>query len=54
MLCCIMTEILINDPSYQPTLQIEFTKYSNQTDLENNCKASMTGPIIEIFEFGLS
>ena len=58
MLCCIMTEILFNDSRYQPTLQINSTKFSNQRDLENNCKVSMTEvsiePIIEIFRICLS
>ena len=53
ILGCIMTEILINDSRYQPTLQINFTKYSNQRDLENNCKVSKSEisiePIIEKF-----
>ena len=37
----IVAEILINDSRYQPTLQMNFSKYNNQIDLENKCKVSM-------------
>ena len=36
-----LTEILINDLGYQPTLQIIFPEYNNQIDLEHKCKVSM-------------
>ena len=36
-----LTEILITDSSYQPTLQIKFQSTITKQTMKNNCKVSM-------------